>query len=446
MRSILKSCAVFIITAIVCVSLLTAVCALIPRSSIEPAMKRAEAYFSASAGFPVVVDGAASTRVDNYADTALFSVIWHTDHTQPLRSVIASPYYRNDGQDIRLDFHASVVDGQPANNEYSRYWHGSQLLLRPLLTFASIEGCRAILFGLLLAMNAALAWLLIRRRAVRILLIYGLGMALVQFWMCLFTLEYVMSFLVMTGACIAVVILAQPQNSREQNICRMNLICVVSGVAVCFVDFLTTETLTFTVPVLLFLMLDHESGRPPLRWKQLFGALIRLGAAWAASYAMMFLLKWILVYAVLGRDALMNVFSSAAYRIDHSLPTGAAPSGETVRSTLLPAMLARNIGILFPFATRFTVASALGTAAGALGLWGAVWYLFRAEKVDIVFLTGLLLLGAVPYARMLMLSSHSLDHYFFTYRAQLATLVALTAVLCYSIRPAGRKKAKKRRR
>lgn len=444
MRSVLKASAVFWASALVCIALLTAVCAWIPQSSIAPAMQRSEAYFSANGGFPMVVEGAAATRMDNYADIALFSVIYHADSAQPLRSVISSPYYRNDGEDIRLDFHASVINGQPANNEYARYWHGSQVLLRPLLTFASIQGCRAILFGLLLAMNAVLAWLLIRRRAVRPLVIYLAGMVLVQFWMCLFTLEYVMSFLVMTGACLAVALLVKPDAAPEQNACRMTHICIASGAVVCFVDFLTAETLALTVPVLLFLMLNQESSQKPLRWKQLLGWLVRFGAAWAASYAMMFVIKWALVYAFMGTEALQKVFSSAAYRIDRSVSADPA-AGETVRSALIPAMLARNIGILFPFATRLTVSSALGAAAGVLAVWGAVWYLFRAAKTDGVFLTGLLLVGLIPYARMLALSSHALDHYFFTYRAQAATLMALLAVLAYSIRTSELRKGQKRR-
>ena len=446
MRSVGRWAAVFAAAVVVCVVLLTAVCAWIPQSSIEPAMRRAEEYFSTNAGFPMVAEGQAATRMDNYADIALFSVIYHVESAQPLRSVIAAPYYRNDGQDIRLDFHASVVEGQAPNNEYSRYWHGSQVLLRPLLTFASIEGCRAILFGLLVAMNGVMAWLLVRRRAVKPLVIYLAGLVLVQFWMCLFTLEYVMSFLVMTGACIAVASRIRPEPGREQNTRRMTSICAVSGVAVCFMDFLTVETIALTVPVLLFLMLEKENSREPLCWKQLFGWLIRFGAAWAAAYAMMFLVKWALVYTVLGSEALKNVFSSAAYRIDRAV-TETAAGGETVRSAaMIPAMLARNIGILFPFSTRFTVASALGTAAGVLAVWGAVWYLFRSEKVDGVFLTGLLLVGAVPYARMLALSSHSLDHYFFTYRAQMATLMVMIAVLVYSIHPSKRQKSKSKRR
>ena len=153
MRGFLKSAAIFAVTLGICGGLLFCVCALIPQSAIQPAMQQAEAYFSALQGSVRVLDGVENTRADDYADIALFDVIYHVDASRPLYSMIAAPYYRNEGGDIRLDFRASVVEGQQPNGEYARYWHGSQVLLRPLLTFTSIHGCRAALFGLLCSLD-----------------------------------------------------------------------------------------------------------------------------------------------------------------------------------------------------------------------------------------------------------------------------------------------------
>lgn len=440
-----KNCILFIITLVICTALLIAVCVCIPRSSIEPQMQKAETYFSSHGGFPVVVEGWAATRFGNYGDMILFNVMYHVDPQHPVLTSITSPYYRIEGEDLREQFRASVVDGVAPNNDHSRYWHGGQVLVRPLLIFTSIWGCRAIVFGLLLAMNAVLTWLLLRLRAIRPLWIYWAGMLLVQFWVCLFSLEYVMSFLVMTGACIAVAASWRKERTVEQQARSMSGICIVSGVAVCFVDLLTAETITFTVPVLLWLMLCKESGHP-LKLKQLLVYLVRFGAAWLGAYAMMFLSKCLLVYLTMGREALMNVFSYAAYRVDHAIAADGITQDLTVRSAMVPAMLARNIGILFPFATRLTIPSTFGWAAGVLVLLYAAWFLLRDPQVDGALITGLLLLGAVPYVRMLVLCSHSIDHYFFTYRAQIATLMALMAVMAYSITPAIRRTGKGHRR
>ena len=55
------------------------------------------------------------------------------------------------------------------------------------------------------------------------------------------------------------------------------------------------------------------------------------------------------------------------------------------------------------------------------------------------------LMALVPYARMLALGSHSLDHFFFTYRAQMASIMAVIAILAYSLKPSEVLRPKKRR-
>lgn len=146
-----KNIIVFIATFIVCVGALLAVCQ-IPQSSIYENSKASSEYFTDSASFPVLIKGHANTRIDNYADCILFNVIYNMDEQQAMKPIIAAPYYRIEGNDAREDFASAVIDGKEPNNEYSRYWHGSQVLIRPLLLLASVEQNRLILFGLLIAL------------------------------------------------------------------------------------------------------------------------------------------------------------------------------------------------------------------------------------------------------------------------------------------------------
>ena len=48
-----------------------------------------------------------------------------------------------------------------------------------------------------------------------------------------------------------------------------------------------------------------------------------------------------------------------------------------------------------------------------------------------IFQRLLVCLGMVPYLRYLALSGHSTEHYFFTYRAQLATIMAVGMIAVY---------------
>ena len=76
---------------------------------------------------------------------------------------------------------------------------------------------------------------------------------------------------------------------------------------------------------------------------------------------------------------------------------------------------------------------AAGLVISALIL-GAVFYLFRSrEKFDRSFTIIMLILGALPFVRFFLLNNHSYLHEFFTYRALASTILALFAMLWYSL-------------
>ena len=420
-KGILTFCA----AALACVLLLLAVIAAIPQRAIEDNCREAADYFSSHEAFPLLIDGVEGSRMDNYADTALLDVIFCADSAQPLRSLILAPYYRNEGQDIRADFQ-SAVSGAAPNNEYARYWHGSQLLLRPLLMVTSIEGCRRVLFFLFLALNAALAVVLVRKKAYFPLVGYFAALVCIHFYTAAFTLEYIMVLLTMSAASLAVVTLKD----------NLTTVFLLSGTVTCFLDFLTAETLSFTIPALLALMLLQKE-RQPLMTHLL--RLVKWGAAWLGSYAAMFAIKWLAVLAMAGEETFRNIFSFAALRID-----GQTLLSDGTVGTVTPlTALARNLAALIPFVNEnASVTAVILTAAAVVLLIFAALYLFHGDNLDMGYLLSLLLVGLLPYVRYLLIFSHAHVHYFFTFRAQMALLLAIFAICVHCLRtsPLWRKK------
>ena len=67
-------------------------------------------------------------------------------------------------------------------------------------------------------------------------------------------------------------------------------------------------------------------------------------------------------------------------------------------------------------------------------VFGVVFYLFRCrEKFDRSFTMTMLILGALPFVRFFLLNNHSYLHEFFTYRALASTILALFAILWYTL-------------
>lgn len=446
-KRLLSNIGAFFLTLGVGVAALVLVC-LIPQSAIRQSCTDAADYFVRNEKYPMVIEGYEATRVDNYADCVLLNVVWNVDAGAPLRSVIAAPYYRVESNAAQDDFISTVVDGKAPNNEYSRYWHGSQILIRPLLTVTSITGVRLILFGVLVALNAVLAAALLRRRRYAPAAIYFAALVLVGGWMTAFSLEYIMVFLVLAVLCIAVCRLWDDADAQRRE-GRMTRLFVVGGAVTCFMDFLTTETLTFTVPFILYMLLgrrDEGETAQPLRAQIL--RLIRWGAAWLISYAAAFAVKWALVYCTMGGDALRNALESAAYRID-----GNAAANVTLSAAQqMLAALVQNLSCLLPLPGSHSIGFVLLVSACVPLVLGMVLYLFRGERLDGAFVVVLLIVGAIPYLRYVVLSNHACMHYFFTYRAQMATIMALAAIMVYQMKPSyilsqrkGGKPSKKRK-
>ena len=151
----------------------------------------------------------------------------------------------------------------------------------------------------------------------KILLLCSIGCMLALsgvVWMCLFCIEYAMTFMVANAILLAVLCLFLKKESEDRIRKRSLLLMVVSGVVTCFVDLLTTETLTVTIPLLFLMILLYEQGK--LRGiKEEICYLTGCGISWCLSYVGMFLFKWLLAAMVLGTDAFTAALGAAGAEI-----------------------------------------------------------------------------------------------------------------------------------
>lgn len=80
-----------------------------------------------------------------------------------------------------------------------------------------------------------------------------------------------------------------------------------------FFDFLTCETLTILIPLLIvFIMRKQENRLPALKDSVLL--TVKCGAAWGLAYAGTFLAKWCAASAVTGENKFAAALASAEIR------------------------------------------------------------------------------------------------------------------------------------
>lgn len=399
-KNIIRIIGTGVITIAICLVLLF-VSSMIPQKLIKENSVKSADYYSSQELFVTKVDTFFFSRQDNYADCILSNIIYHIDSKHPVISSLRASYYQPELENVDVSFAEAVEKTVIPNVDYYRYWHGSMVLLRPLLMITDIIGVRLILGVLAIMLSVTAAILLWKQKEKELAVIYLVSLCLVDVWMICFCIEYVTTFLIMGAGAI---FLIQKAGSKKENSVKL-------------------ET-QFIPMFIIMVMLYHQNKIQNI--KEAMGIMLKNGIAWVTGYGSMFLLKWILSAAFFGTTALKESFAQAALRMGGDVNLGVTNLSPTATfSQRLYGAIWHNIGCLFHFKDRMNGGIIILITGIILFVIFCLVYLFHMGKISKTLYVPLGLLALLPYVRYLVLSNHAYLHYFFTYRAQLVTVMII---------------------
>ncbi|MGN0415388.1 MAG: hypothetical protein ACI4FX_07840 [Agathobacter sp.] len=384
----------------------------IPQSSIKENVQESAEYLCDGEVYSLVVDGARGSLIDRYADSILLAIAWQYDSGHPLDSVMRSAYYYTKYQNENENLLEAVTSDCGANQQYMRYWHGSIAIVRPLLVFFSLPRIYLVNGVILAVLVVWLMAILIKNMAYTPAIGMAAGLVLTAFWFVPLSLEYTWMYLLMLLLSIIGVRLAL----KEKWNC-LGVFFLIGGIVTNYLDFLTTETLTLTVPLLLILWVDiHRNGNSSGR--SLLSKAGKAALAWGFGYVGMWVMKWVLAAIVLQENVMPYISEHIGERIGGDIGIGL---GQYIIGAVL-----NNVKCLFPFG--YGVA---GMFAGMALLLFVVYvgYVYHKKHICRERILLYVLIGLLPYIRYIVLHNHSYLHCFFTYRAQLATILAIVLIL-----------------
>lgn len=406
LKALIRYITVFFLTAAILLAALY-FAARIPKEAIkEHALYSAE-YLCGKEDFFNVIEGVDGSKIHYYADSILLNIAWSYDTYHPLKAVMLSAYFYSVNHGENENFLIAVRDKKEPNQQYLRYWHGSIAIVRPLLTMMSVRGMYILNAVILIILLTVLMIMLIRQHepapAVGILL----GAVLTAWWFVPMCLEYTWVCSLAVAACIAVTRLFCKSKSSIYGAFFM-----VVGMMTNYLDFLTTETLTMLMPLLLLIWYDRKG-------KRVIKTAIEGTVSWGVGYCGMWVLKWILTAIVFNEDVIPYV----KWHIDQRLDGG---HEELSLIRYMTGAIYRNILCMFPAGygiSGLIIATVLFIIFAFLGIK------FCRKDYDKELICVLASLGALPFVRYLVLHNHSYGHYFFTYRALAASVFAAVLIL-----------------
>lgn len=421
---IIKYVSVFLAVILIMLLVLTGV-SLIPTAAIQQKSEESAEYLlQKDTHFYNFIDGSLGkspyrawdcSKVDQIADAILLSIAYYIDPDHPMESALWANYYdgREDtASNLRTmnESYLRTVRGEAAaNKQYLRYWHGSLIIVRPLLTFLNLQQMKVVQGIVIAALLVVLLSLLLKYRLKAEAICFSIAMIAVSIWFVPLSLEYTWTFILMLiGSIIAVQLV---KTGRDH---RLGLLFFLLGMATAYFDFLTTETLTVLVPLLLIVRIGDRDKA----WKLAGKYLLLWGIAYVATWAA----KWAVASIILKENVLPYVRWGAWNDLVVFEKT---PALQVILRGLL-----YNLTMLFPIGYRI-----IGGVVFFLLVFLFVFIpVYKGDvtlKKDINRKRILLyfLIGIIVIVRFVALRNHVMFHYFFTYRAQAATVLALCFIV-----------------
>ena len=338
-----------------------------------------------------------------HGDLSTISIIYLENNKDLIKEFIENNYDFN-GTD-------KIKSGQGLNSfsitgDYSRYWHGSLIILKPLLSFFTMKYiyyiylvCLSILFFLLLVK--------LFKHSKLLGVLFTISSIVVNMFYTSFSDSLYYVFLI---SIIGSLILINMYEKKNKNIDKLFL---VIGMLTAYFDFLSCETVTLTIPLFIYVYLFIKDNR-----KVNYKLLINYALLWLFGYIFTFIVKWLFVFIYYHGSVSSKVFSPMKERVYYE------------RSNIF-VMFYNNIvsayKFIYPLDNNIVKIGIL-----ILGVISFVMLLIKSKnRINYICL---FMISLIPFGRYFILSSHSDYHNYFTYRAFIITILFLLVCVCLNIK------------
>ena len=396
MKRIVKYCLTFSLTVLICIALLI-ITALIPKELVKSNMvKSSEEMYDISYIYFFNNQKNRAFLIHNYPDPITFNLTYSLDSKKPLTSSILTKYYATNKFGEKVNVREKAYFDYKPNKEYYRYWHGNMFLVKTLMLVFDYKNILIFLSVILIAFTLLITYNLYRRNHL-IAVLFLISNLLCHVYVTFYCLEYIYMFLL--SYIMSLIAFKLIDKDESKVICFF----IVGGVLANFFDFLTTETLVFTLP---FFIIFNFSKKKDFKTSLVF--FIKSLIAFLLGYSLMWILKW-LILIIIYKQSPNNFLNTHIEERGFSL---VAVKKEPFNS------IYDNLKLIVPFCY---LNNSLVILITICYICYVIWLIIR-KKIDSKGLI-LLLISIIPMLRYFVLYKHSIEHTFFTYRALLPSIM-----------------------
>lgn len=387
---------------------------LLPTDRMQSNVSASAEIFAREREYPRVIPGYVSTQLDNYTDSWMVGNAVYGDSAEPVWKQ-ALTCTRAEYGEGPLDGLLRYLAGEDGFREedYTRYWHGYLVVLKPFFLFfdyADLRFVNVVLeLMLMMCVFAQLSGMGYRKEA------WGYVVAVLFIMPVVVPLSIQFSIIFYVTHIAAIVLLKRYHQIMDRK--RMLLFFQLIGMTASFFDLLTYPVASLGVPLVCLLILEHDREF----WHKIKN-IISLSISWGFGYGAMWAGKWILSTVILQDNVILNALEQISMRSSH------VQDGEQI--TMIDTWL-RNVEFYFekPYLVLITVCVLIALAGIARNRKQ-----FRSMMADVI---PLLIVAAIPFAWYAFAGQHSYEHHWFTYRALITSVFACMCICARLLQNSG---------
>ena len=352
--------------------------------------------------------------LDNYTDVVMLLISSSQPDEPGLKRFLASPFY-SISQEKHIKERAYPFQSlcrNKINNRviYPRYWHGYQIILRPLLYFTDYQNIRLINKFLQPLLFLLLLYFCIKNKA------YGLILGIIVSYIAINPLVLPLCMTYSTIYYITTIfsiLLLAFKKQIERHI-GWPIFFMMIGICTSFFDFFTYPVVALGMPLtILFYVAPAENGKTMMK------NLLLIGICWIFGYAGMWALKWVLGTLILDEDVLKDAIESVNYRAESTNHGNNFPMYMPIKNTINFLFMRMEVVISTVCAVLISVATILWKVKKA----------FEIIKEKYFQILPFFIISTGPILYSLIVRGHTLQHAFFTYRIWVVAIFAIISGL-----------------
>ena len=343
-------------------------------------------------------------QIDNMTDCLMMNINASADSDNPIRSSMidnySQPYeYGDTGTYLKMDQTTLDIAENGANestifSDYARYWHGYQVVLRPLLYFFNYNQIRVINYIALFVLITITIVLLYKRLNIIYALSFAATLVLSNIMIVPLAIQFSTCFYIALFGMIIILNCNRITDSK-----RLTIIFFTIGAFTSYMDFLTTPILTLGFPLLVLIAINKEKERLRTLFTQSFG--------WFLGYASIWASKWLIGWILTGENIIDTAMACAQQRMGNTIVFGGV---EMPMNQFFEIILSKLSNMIYPICI-------------AIGIVTILFILYFYKNRDkLKKFNWLVIIAIMPIAWFIVMKNHSLQHIFFTWRDFILTL------------------------